>query len=61
MLAGFLQATGMFGAVFAQAPLRTVVEGLQWRPTMYLLAMLAIVLSALLYLFIQTIPGPEVP
>ena len=49
MLAGVLQSVGMFGAIFAQAPLRPVVENIGWRNTMYVLAGVAVVLALLLY------------
>ena len=49
MLAGLLQAVGMSGAIFGQAPLRHLVEGMGWRGTMYLLAMIALVLAILVF------------
>lgn len=50
MLAGVLQCVGMLGAVFAQAPLRPVVETIGWRSTMHILAAIAAVLAILIYL-----------
>lgn len=49
MLAGLLQAVGMSGAIFGQAPLRHLVEGMGWRGTMYLLAVIALVLAVLVF------------
>ncbi|MCP4492075.1 MAG: MFS transporter [Gammaproteobacteria bacterium] len=52
MLAGLVQTVGMSGAIFGQAPLRHLVEGFGWRGTMYMLAVLAIVLAMLLFFFV---------
>ncbi len=49
MLAGLLQTVGMSGAIFGQAPLRHLVEGIGWRGTMYLLAIVAVVLAVLVF------------
>lgn len=49
LLAGILQSVGMCGAIFGQAPLRHLVESLGWRGTMLALAVVAVVLSVLLY------------
>ncbi len=49
MLAGLLQTVGMSGAIFGQAPLRHLVEGIGWRGTMYLLAIAAVVLAVLVF------------
>ncbi len=48
-LAGVLQTLGMLGAVFAQAPLRSIVESIGWRNTMQILAIIAAVLALLIY------------
>lgn len=52
MLAGVLQAVGMSGAIFGQAPLRQLVEGMGWRGTMYLLALLALGLAVLVFFLV---------
>ena len=52
MLAGVLQAVGMCGAIFGQAPLRHVVESFGWRGTVYSLALIALLLSVLLFFLI---------
>ncbi len=52
MLAGVLQAVGMCGAIFGQAPLRYVVESVGWRGTMGILAMIVLVLSVLLFVLV---------
>lgn len=49
LLAGLLQTVGMCGAIFGQAPLRQIVEGIGWRGTMYVLAAVALVLAILLF------------
>jgi MFS family permease len=49
LLAGVLQAVGMCGAVFGQAPLRYVVESQGWRGSMMILAGFALLLAGLLY------------
>lgn len=51
-LAGVLQAVGMCGAMLGQAPLRFSVEQVGWRSTMMGLAVIAIVLSLLLFFII---------
>ncbi len=48
-LAGILQTLGMLGAVFAQAPLRSVVETIGWRNTMHILGAIAAILALLIY------------
>ncbi len=52
LLAGLLQSVGMFGAIFGQAPLRQLVEGIGWRGTMYLLAAVALLLALLLFVLV---------
>lgn len=52
MLAGLLQTVGMSGAIFGQAPLRHLVEGIGWRGTMYLLAVIAIILAGLVFVMV---------
>ncbi|MCP3690162.1 MAG: MFS transporter [Gammaproteobacteria bacterium] len=52
LLAGLLQTVGMSGAIFGQAPLRHMVEGVGWRGTMHMLAVLAIVLALLVFFFV---------
>ncbi len=49
MLAGVLQSVGMCGAIFGQAPLRQLVEALDWRGSMYLLAAAGVLLALLLF------------
>jgi MFS family permease len=52
LLAGLLQTVGMSGAIFGQAPLRQVVESIGWRGTMGALAVVAVMISILLFLLI---------
>lgn len=52
VLAGVLQAVGMCGAIFGQAPLREVVESQGWRGTMMALAAVALLLSVLLWVLV---------
>lgn len=49
MLAGMLQAIGMCGAIFGQAPLRYVVESIGWRGMSQAMAVIAIGLAVLIY------------
>ncbi|MBT8434446.1 MAG: MFS transporter [Gammaproteobacteria bacterium] len=49
LLAGLLQTVGMSGAIFGQAPLRQMVESLGWRGTVLVLALVALVISVLLF------------
>jgi MFS family permease len=51
-LAGVLQAIGMCGAMFGQAPLRYIVETTGWRGMMVLLAAVALLLSVFLLLLV---------
>ena len=50
LCAGLLQMVGMGGAVFGQAPLRILVEGVGWRGAMEVLAVVAVALAVLVYL-----------
>ena len=52
MLAGLLQSVGMCGAIFGQAPLRQMVEGIGWRGSMYVLAAAALMLALLLFVLV---------
>ncbi len=49
MLAGVLQSVGMGGAIFGQAPLRALIEAFDWRASMYLLAVVALLLAVAIY------------
>ena len=52
MLAGLLQTVGMTGGIFGQAPLRQLVEGIGWRDTVILLALLALLLAVAIFLLV---------
>jgi len=52
LLAGLLQTMGMSGGIFGQAPLRQVVEGVGWRGTVNVLALVALVLALLLFFLV---------
>ncbi len=56
MLAGILLAVGMAGAIVGQAPLRLLVELTGWRGSYYVLALWALVMSALAWLVIPSRP-----
>ena len=56
MLAGVLQAAGMCGGMLGQAPVRLAVEQIGWRGTMVVMAVVAALLSVLLYLVIPRRP-----
>ncbi|MGE0725341.1 MAG: MFS transporter [Alphaproteobacteria bacterium] len=61
MLTGILQAVGMVGGMFGQAPLGIAVEAMGWRGAIALLAGLGIVLAAALWLVIPRDHGRTVP
>ena len=52
LLAGLLQTMGMSGGIFGQAPLRQIVEGVGWRGTVNVLALVALVLALLLFFLV---------
>ncbi|MCP4874466.1 MAG: MFS transporter [Gammaproteobacteria bacterium] len=52
LLAGLLQTVGMGGGIFGQAPLRRMVEGIGWRGTINVLALVAVVLALLLFFLV---------
>ena len=52
LLAGILQCVGVSGAIFAQGTLRPIVEAQGWRHTMLMLAIVAFVLSILLFFLV---------
>ena len=56
MLAGLTQALGMLGACAGQAPLSFLVSGIGWRGGMYFIAIIFIILSVLLYLYVEDSP-----
>ena len=56
MLAGILLAVGMAGAIVGQAPLRLLVESVSWRGSFYVLAVWALLMSALAWLIIPRRP-----
>jgi len=68
LLAGLLQAVGMCGAIFGQAPLRQMVESIGWRGTILVLALFALALALLLFYLVplrsseqkQQGPGPGI-
>ncbi len=59
MLAGIVQAAGMSGGIFGQAPLRYVVESFGWRGMMMLLAGIALLLSVLIYMLVPKRSGEQ--
>ena len=60
MLAGITQTAGMLGGLMGQAPLRVAVEAVGWRGTMVGLAVVAAVLSMMLFLVIPRRPAEKV-
>jgi len=52
LLAGILQCIGVSGAIFAQGMLRPIVEAQGWRNTMLVLALVAFVLSIMLFFLV---------
>lgn len=59
MLSGFVMTVGMAGAIAGQLPLRVLVEYSGWRETFAVLALLAMVLSVLIYLLVPRRNTPE--
>lgn len=59
LLAGLTQAAGMLGAAAGEAPVSFLVTAVGWRHSMLIIAFLFIVLSALLYQYIQDKPGAK--
>ncbi len=60
-LAGVIQTAGMLGGMLGQAPLRLAVDQVGWRGTMMALAVLAAVLSVLLFTMIPRRPARPEP
>ena len=52
LLAGILQCIGVSGAIFAQGTLRPIVEAQGWRTTMMVLAIVAFILSIMLFFLV---------
>lgn len=59
LLSGLTQALGMLGAAAGEAPVSFLVGAVGWRHSMLIIAFLFIVLSALLYQYIQDKPGSK--
>lgn len=56
LLAGLTQALGMLGAAAGEAPISFLVAQVGWRHSMFIVALLFMVLSWLLYQFVQDKP-----
>lgn len=56
ILAGIAQAMSSFGAIFGEAPLATLINYTGWRQASYILAVIGVLLSVLLWLFIRDFP-----
>ncbi len=61
MLSGFVMTVGMAGAIAGQLPLRLLVEYAGWRQSYAVLAIMAFVLSVLIYLLVprRNTPGED--
>lgn len=57
LLAGLTQALGMLGASAGEAPVSMMVAAVQWRNTMYIVAVLFILLALMLFKFVKDEPG----
>lgn len=57
LLAGLTQALGMWGAAVGEAPVSYLVTHIGWRHTMWLMSVVFVVLSLLIYLFVQDKPS----
>lgn len=56
MLAGFLLAVGMCGAIVGQAPLRLLMDSVGWRDTFKVLGVVAFVQAILIYIAVPKRP-----
>ena len=59
LLSGMTMSLGMLGAIYGQAPLAALVEDSGWRQTLILLALLAVGLSAAVWLIVRDRPSGE--
>lgn len=57
LLSGLTQALGMLGAAAGEAPVSFLVANVGWRYSMLVMAILFVILSFLMYLYIQDKPG----
>ncbi|MFY7698382.1 MAG: MFS transporter [Legionella sp.] len=57
LLAGLTQALGMLGAAAGEAPVAFLVSTVGWQQSMYIIAILFVLLAVLMYLFIQDKPS----
>ncbi len=57
LLAGLTQAVGMLGASAGQAPLSYLISGTGWRNSMYIIGIIFLVLSLLLFIYVQDAPA----
>ena len=61
LLTGILQAVGMVGGMFGQAPLGLAVEAMGWRGAIYLLVALGLALTVALWFVIPRDAGRAIP
>lgn len=61
LLAGLTQALGMLGASAGQAPLSFLVSAVGWRQSMFVIAVLFVVLAVLLFRYIRDYPASAEP
>lgn len=56
LLAGLTQALGMLGAASGEAPVSFLVDSVGWRYSLFIMAILFVLLAFLLYLFVHDTP-----
>lgn len=59
LLVGIGNSIGMFGAVFGQGPLSSIVKVISWRPTMVLLGLVGLLLGVIIYLAVRNDPSSK--
>jgi sugar phosphate permease len=60
LLSGLTQALGMVGAAVAAGPLSTIVHAIGWRPTMWLIGIVLLLLAILIGLIVRDYPKDRV-
>ena len=56
IMIGMGSTIGMFGAILGQGPLRIGIDTIGWRPSIFIMAVFAFILSALIYLLVRNDP-----
>jgi len=56
LLVGIGNSIGMLGAVFGEGPLSLMVQAISWRPSMYILGFIGIILGFIIFLAVRNDP-----